>query len=222
VAGNHEHYGSLRSPGRSMDRTIEAYREAAAASGGRLVFLERASVEIAGCTIVGATLWTDFALFGADRVETAMREAARNMTDFHSIAWRPGMRFTPSHARAEFARAKAFLEAEFARPRPGPSIVVTHHGLLLRSVPSRFEMDRLSAAFSSRLDDLVERSGAALWVHGHTHDRAQLGLSSQSRHRGRRRFDSGRGAMICDAETSAPGARCQVPKTAARRERKSP
>jgi Icc-related predicted phosphoesterase len=70
----------------------------------------------------------------------------------------------------EFDQAKAFLEAEFAKPRRGPSIVVTHHSPSLRSVPARFMNDLLSAAYSSHLDDLVERSGAAILVHGHTHD----------------------------------------------------
>jgi predicted phosphodiesterase len=170
IAGNHEHYGSLRSADRSMDRTIDAYREAAAGSEGRLHFLERESVHVAGCTILGATLWTDFALFGVDRVDEAMHQAVAQMNDFQSIAWRRGMRFAPPHARLEFDQAKVFLEAEFAKPRQGPSIVVTHHSPSFRSVPARFTNDLLSAAFSSRLDDLVERSGAAVWVHGHTHD----------------------------------------------------
>jgi hypothetical protein len=47
---------------------------------------------------------------------------------------------------------------------------VTHHSPSFRSVPARFARDPLSAAYSSHLDDLVERSGAAIWVHGHTHD----------------------------------------------------
>ena len=68
IAGNHEHYGSLRSAERGIERTIEAYRRASAASEGRLLFLERASVDVAGCTVVGATLWSDFALFGANRI----------------------------------------------------------------------------------------------------------------------------------------------------------
>jgi len=71
---------------------------------------------------------------------------------------------------SEFDQAKAFLEAEFAKSRRGTSIVVTHHGPSQRSVLSRFKNDLLSAAHSSHLDDLVERSGAALWIHGHTHD----------------------------------------------------
>ena len=45
---------------------------------------------------------------------------------------------------------------------------MTHHSPSFRSVPARFTRDLLSAAYSSHLDDLVERSGAAIWVHGHT------------------------------------------------------
>jgi predicted phosphodiesterase len=170
VAGNHEHYGSMGSADRDMERTIDACREASAASGGRLLFLERESVDVAGCTILGATLWSDFALFGADRVVEAMKTADRQMNDFDTIAWRRGTRFTPVHARAELALAKAFFENELANPRQRPLIVVTHHSPSFRSVPERFRADLLSAAYSSHLDDLVERSGAALWVHGHTHD----------------------------------------------------
>jgi predicted phosphodiesterase len=170
VAGNHEFYGAMRSRERDMERTIDAYRAASTASDGRLLFLERESVDVAGCTILGATLWTDFALFGADRVDEAMQAAANQMNDFRTIAWRRGTRFTPVHAKSEFDRATAFLEAEFTKPRRGPLIVVTHNGPSSRSVPARFKDDLLSAAFSSHLDDLVERSGAALWVHGHTHN----------------------------------------------------
>jgi predicted phosphodiesterase len=170
VAGNHEHYGSARQAKGGIERTIEAYRAASAASDGRLFVLERESVEVAGCTVVGATLWSDFALFGADRVAAAMQAAADEMNDFQLIAWRRGMRFAPAHARAEFERAEAFLESEIAKPRRAPLIVVTHHSPSFRSVPARFAKDLLSAAYSSHLDDLVERSGAAVWVHGHTHD----------------------------------------------------
>jgi predicted phosphodiesterase len=169
IAGNHEHYAAPRVPARSMDCTLAAYR-AAAASGGRLVFLERDTVEIAGVTVIGATLWSDFALFGADRVAAAMRYAAAAMNDFQLIEWRPGVPFTPSHARAEFDQAKAFLEVALAKPRSGPVLVATHHTSSPCSVPARFRSDLLSAAFSSPLDALVAESGAALWVHGHTHD----------------------------------------------------
>src|SRR5260221_5303406 len=84
IAGNHEHYGSLRSADRSMDRTIDAYRKAAAGSDGRLHFLERESVHVAGCTILGATLWSGFALFGGDRLDEAKQNAVNQMNHFPS------------------------------------------------------------------------------------------------------------------------------------------
>ncbi len=37
-------------------------------------------------------------------------------------------------------------------------------------MPDRFKNDLISAAYASHLDALVEQSGAALWIHGHTHD----------------------------------------------------
>ena len=61
----------------------------------------------------------------------------------------------------------AWISLLFTR---SPLIVVTHHSPSFCSVPARFTRDPLSAAYSSHLDGLVERSGAALWVHGHTHD----------------------------------------------------
>lgn len=50
--------------------------------------------------------------------------------------------------------------------------MVTHHAPSLRSVPTEWRDDLMSAAYASNLDWLVEESGAALWVHGHIHSSA--------------------------------------------------
>jgi predicted phosphodiesterase len=167
VAGNHEHYGSLRRRGGHLDRTIGQLRAAAAATAGRVAFLERETAIVAGVRFVGCTLWTDYALFDAPAEDMAHAEAA--MTDYETIAYRPGVPFTTNDARREFVLAVEFLKAELARPFAGPTVVVTHHLPSLRSVPERFKRDRLSAAYASHLDELVAASGADLWCHGHTH-----------------------------------------------------
>jgi hypothetical protein len=46
---------------------------------------------------------------------------------------------------------------------------VTHHAPSFRSVPETYQQDIISAAYASHLDELVETSGAALWIHGHNH-----------------------------------------------------
>lgn len=40
----------------------------------------------------------------------------------------------------------------------------------------RYKGSSLTPAFVSGLDDLVQESGAALWVHGHVHDRFDYSL----------------------------------------------
>jgi predicted phosphodiesterase len=168
IAGNHEHYGTLGRPQQHFGRTLDELRAAAATGAGRVVFLERDTAIIAGVRFVGCTLWTDFELYG-DPSE-AMAHAEIGMTDFHTIAYRSGARFTANDARREFLRARRFLTSELAKPFVGPTVVVTHHLPSVRSVPQRFRADMLSAAFASHLDSLVEASGAELWIHGHTHD----------------------------------------------------
>lgn len=176
IAGNHEHYNTFGRPGATFGNTIAALRAEAARAAGQVVFLECETAVIAGVRFLGATLWTDFALYGD--AELAATHAYACMTDFNVIANRAGDRFTPADACDEFAAARKFLEEELAKPFEGATVVVTHHLPSLRSVAPRFKDDMLNAAYASNLDDLVERSGAALWIHGHTHDSCDYTLGA--------------------------------------------
>jgi predicted phosphodiesterase len=167
VAGNHEHYDTLFRSGRHFERTIKDLHAEAASGPGRVVFLERETAVVAGIRFIGCTLWTDFELYG-DPSE-AMAHADLGMTDFHTIAYRPGVRFTPNDARREFLRARQFLREELAKSFDGPTVVVTHHPPSHRSLASRFKGDLLNAAYASHLDALVDDSQAEAWIHGHTH-----------------------------------------------------
>lgn len=81
-------------------------------------FLENDAVTIDGVRFLGATLWTDFLLFGEDQKPAAMREAARVADDFQLIKanWLPLLP-PPSHrglARAgrHGGAARQSLEAQ--------------------------------------------------------------------------------------------------------------
>jgi Icc-related predicted phosphoesterase len=47
---------------------------------------------------------------------------------------------------------------------------VSHHLPSWESVAERYRGDKLSAAFASNLDAIIEREQPRLWIHGHTHD----------------------------------------------------
>src|SRR4030081_3471368 len=99
----------MRHPGHHRGGTVAELRAAAAATAGRVTFLERETAVVAGVRFVGCTLWTDYELFGNPAEHRAHAEAA--MTDHETIAYRPRVRFTTNDARHEFMLAREFLKA---------------------------------------------------------------------------------------------------------------
>jgi predicted phosphohydrolase len=168
VGGNHEFYNEKR------DRELEKAREAALAYPN-IHILQDEAVVIDGTRFLGATLWSDFRLFGDERQKEAMTLAGDRiggMNDFRRIrmASRDYGRFRPVDAVVEHTRTVAWLRARFAEPFDGPTVVVTHHAPSARSLPADDVDDLLSTAYASNLDDLVASSGASLWLHGHIHE----------------------------------------------------
>lgn len=162
VAGNHEHYG------RNLDD--ELAEAARIAPGLGIHFLENASVTIGRVRFLGATLWTDYEFWGADKRDDAMALAGETMNDHRRITHGPvAERFAPSHARERHLASRAFLEKSLAARHRGPTVVVTHHLPHEASIHRRFRASPTNIAFASDLGPLIARLGPELWVHGHTH-----------------------------------------------------
>lgn len=167
VAGNHEHYGG------KIDRTLDKMRPVAETKGIHL--LENEQIVLSGCRVLGCTLWTDFRLFAGDddaRMRMDAAFCADRMTDFRVIRVAQDMyrKFRPKDAGGIFAGSVAWLAERLAVPFDGPTVVVTHHAPSSRSIPARYAEDRLSAAFASDLEHVIEEFAPSLWVHGHVHD----------------------------------------------------
>ena len=161
LAGNHEYYRQI------MPETLEALRDLAA--GTNVHFLENDAITIGNIRFLGCTLWTDFGLFGDP---TAAKRAARlGMNDYRVINTASGYHLLrPIDTERIHAQSVRWLTEEINLHRGEKTVIVTHHGPSGRSVPERYAQDILSASFCSNLDRLVETSGVALWIHGHTHD----------------------------------------------------
>ncbi len=161
VAGNHEFYGA------KLPDELDKLKTATGSQPG-LHFLENESIRIGDVTFLGCTLWTDFNLHGDPAV--AGRTAAAGMNDYRQIRVTPGYRRLRGHDTARYhALSRQWLEQEFARLTGSQFVVISHHAPSARSLDPGFAEDTLSAAYASRLDDFVAASGAAMWIHGHTH-----------------------------------------------------
>lgn len=157
VAGNHEFYD-----GGVVNAIIADMRLTARRFG--VHFLDHDELVIDGVRFLGATLWTDFALHGADRAGEAMYWTRQYMADFKGAI----ARFTPLRSLALHEAAVEWLGKKLAEPFDGKTVVVTHHAPSGGSLHPRYAREYASAGFVSDLSQLM--GPAALWIHGHCHD----------------------------------------------------
>ena len=167
VAGNHEFYNqNYQHHLKKLRKQAEEYP--------CVHFLECAEVEIGDVIFLGCTLWTDCQLFPDQDPGEVARQVEWCLNDFHLIGW---VVDDQNHYRkirvadtVEIHRQSlAWLENRLEAHRGRKIVVVTHHAPSEQSIHPNYAWDVTSSAFASNLDDLVERSGAALWVHGHVH-----------------------------------------------------
>jgi Icc-related predicted phosphoesterase len=163
VMGNHEYYR------RNYQEELARAREAAPLYGVHL--LEKDAVVIGGVRFVGATLWTDYALFGEANLGHAMVAASQGLNDHRRISWtkQPWQRFRPQEALLLHRTSRKAIEKALAEPFDGPTVVVTHHAPHVGSLHPRYANETLSAAYVSDLSAVIEAAQPELWVHGHVH-----------------------------------------------------
>ena len=161
VLGNHEYYKG------AYPKTLRKIQEIAEKSN--VYVLENESVEIDGVKFHGATLWTDFSLFGDPRYYGVLCQ--QKMNDFKRI------RRDPSYSKLRSIDvynihkiSLRWLEASLQSSSAHVDIVVTHHAPSIKSIPSRYKEDPVSSAYASDLEDLILKYNPKYWIHGHIHE----------------------------------------------------
>lgn len=160
VAGNHEYYG------RSWEQTRADLRSAC--DGTNITFLDNDSFEFDGVRFLGCTLWTDFRLKGFTQRQ-CMEAVQLALNDYYVIDTQAG-RLQAKDTLEDHEQSRRWLERELAKPYPGKTVVVTHHGPHPLSIHPRYLgiNNRVNAGFVSDLTPLLHQ--ADLWLHGHVHD----------------------------------------------------
>lgn len=154
VAGNHEYYND------DIDRRIgELVRYETQFPGFH--FLDNATKEIKGLKFAGATLWSDFTLFGTPDVHA--KAAEQGISDFRVIH-DGDQRMTPALMAARHRVSREFL----ALAASHVDIVMTHFLPSPESLDPRFTGSPLNPYFCNDLRSII-RSGPKLWQCGHTH-----------------------------------------------------
>ncbi len=161
VPGNHEYYGE------DLLEHLEALRREGRKRG--VDVLEGDALVLDNVRFLGATLWTDYALYGdGPAVTRAVHAACRGMEDFQVIL-KGDRAFHPNDALAIHGERVEWLQRMLASDFAGPTVVVTHHAPCERSVLPQFGRSILNPSFASDLTHLMGPK-APLWIHGHMHN----------------------------------------------------
>lgn len=158
VPGNHEYF----------HHDIGFMDELRSSAPANVRVLDNESCEFHGVRFLGATLWTDFMLYGEGEAWFSRQRARRSIDDF-SVIRNGDRRFTPEDSVRLHEASKAWLVSELQTPFTGETVIVTHHLPATPSIASRYRNDPLNPTFASRLEDVIEIYRPDLWIHGHTH-----------------------------------------------------
>lgn len=159
LIGNHELY-------HNSFELINQYRNIL--NGTRVQLLEMNSVKLNDITFMGATLWTDYLLYGSSGRITAMNAARSFMSDHRLIQRFNGMNiFSPGDAEEINKISLEWLNKELQVM--GKKVVITHHAPSIQCLAHKYRGDMLSPAFASDLEGLIVERSPDLWISGHTH-----------------------------------------------------
>ncbi len=160
LLGNHEYYKG------SYPKTLHQVIEASLNSN--VTVLENKCVEIGGVRFHGATLWTDFSLFGSP-VEYGII-CQSQMNDYRQIRRDPSYSKLRSIDTFKIHQASKYWLQESLEESIGyKNIVITHHAPSIKSVPDAYQNDPISSAYASNLEDMILKYQPLYWIHGHIH-----------------------------------------------------
>lgn len=143
ILGNHEYYKG------SYPNTLHRIREAS--RGSNVFVLENNRIEIDGIRFHGATLWTDFSLFG-NPVEYGII-CQTKMNDYKQIRLSPSyskLRTIDTYKIHQFS--KLWLQESLEESQGSKNIVITHHAPSIKSVPESYKNDPVTSAYASDLE----------------------------------------------------------------------
>ncbi len=160
VLGNHEYYKG------SYPKTLNKIKDLA--KNTHVHVLENNSIELDGITFHGATLWTDFELFGNPRYTGGLVQS--KMNDYKLIRRDPSYSKLRTIDTYQIHKASLkWLEENLAASSSKKNIVISHHSPSIKSIPDRLREDIVTSAYASNLESLILQYKPDYWIHGHIH-----------------------------------------------------
>lgn len=122
--------------------------------------------------IIGATMWSDFALY-PDRVREAKMDYDATMKDKKLIKTLSCRRFISNLSQIESHKHQHWIKNTLDKFKHKKCIIVTHHAPSIKSLSSDLYGHIDAACYANNLDKFIlEHPQIKVWCHGHNHESA--------------------------------------------------
>jgi Icc-related predicted phosphoesterase len=167
ILGNHEYYKG------SYPKTL--HKIILAAEGTNIHVLENETLVLDGISFHGATLWTNFELFGNPRINGSICQ--EKMNDYKVIRKDPSYSKLRSIDTYNIHQCSLkWLANSLEASSTTQNIVITHHAPSIKSIPKQYLNDIISSAYASNLEDFILKYQPEYWIHGHIYQPSRYSI----------------------------------------------
>ena len=128
-----------------------------------------------GIVFIGATLWTDFKLYGEDFQIWDMQNAIKYMNDYRYNHYENDEMIRllrPEDTLNMFNKSFEFIKNTVEKFKDKKIVVITHHAPSIKSIHSKYLNGYANACYASNLEQFIlDNPNIKLWVHGHVHNK---------------------------------------------------
>ena len=169
IGGNHSGYSEDNHSLQWVDNELTNYYKLT----DNVSYLQNAYKIIDDIVFVGATLWTDFKLYGESFQLWDMQNSTKYINDYRYDHYDDNgeMRLLkPQDTLDMFNKSFAFLEETVKKFADKKVVVITHHAPSIKSIHSKYLRGPSNPCYASNLEQFImDNPNIKLWIHGHVH-----------------------------------------------------
>ena len=169
IGGNHSGYSDDNVSLQLIHKELSDYYKLE----DNVSYLENNYKIIDDIVFIGATLWTDFKLYGEDFQIWDMQNAIKYMNDYRYNHYEDnGMRLLrPEDTLNMFNESFKFIKETVEKFKDKKVVVITHHAPSIKSIHAKYLNGFANACYASNLEQFImDNPNIKLWIHGHVHN----------------------------------------------------
>lgn len=170
IGGNHSGYSDDNVSLQHIHKELSNYYKLE----DNVSYLENNYKIIDDIVFIGATLWTDFKLYGESFQLWDMQNAVKYINDYRYNHYEDNSKLRllrPEDTLNMFNESFKFIKDTVKQFKDKKVVIITHHAPSIKSIHAKYLNGFSNACYASNLEGFImDNPNIKLWIHGHVHN----------------------------------------------------